>query len=318
MQDPVERLTQGLLEVVALENESLEARGVAGWSAAVSLGVLRALRRWRDTYLMLDLEEYGSDLSDGIVRVACHEGSSVRLLGICLEKVEINLKHWHQVTPTPTQPPTVNPNPNPNPNPHPTPHSQPPPPPQDEEVTEASLGLLASLCDREETRRKLVQQDGWWRLVQLYGQGSLGPGMSRPNGRAVTYAVVRGCYGSNPRWGEVLAMLQAQVAGLQVQGAQHGFDPAALTRLGDTLRATAKAAAATMREEALLFAASFAPAVQEVPSAAVRAGHALPANAVLKYYCELLDAVGALDVEAAVGELSDTLIGTSDTLGTPF
>ena len=44
---------------MALENRVLEARGAQAWSAELSLGVVRALTRWRQTYLMLDLAEYG-------------------------------------------------------------------------------------------------------------------------------------------------------------------------------------------------------------------------------------------------------------------
>lgn len=52
-------LTKALFEIMALENRVLEARGAQAWSAELSLGVVRALTRWRQTYLMLDLAEYG-------------------------------------------------------------------------------------------------------------------------------------------------------------------------------------------------------------------------------------------------------------------
>lgn len=72
-----------LWQVVNLENQWMQRCGVAGWSSMHAVTVAQALTRWRLTYLLLPLEEYGEELSAGIVRLCTDESSTTQLLGAC-------------------------------------------------------------------------------------------------------------------------------------------------------------------------------------------------------------------------------------------
>lgn len=173
----------------------------------------------------------------------------------------------------------------------------------DDDVLEATVELLTSLCDASDTRRRLQGMEAWWRIVQAYGSSTtLVEAASRENARAMTYVVVRGCFGG-ARWVDVAEALRRHIATLKGKGGGE-----ALGRLGDVLRAIAKAAAAVMKEDAVLFAAAFVGEVKAIPAAAVQAQQSPVANSILKYLCELLDAVGSMDIESAVPVICPAMV----------
>ena len=61
--DPVATLMQSVFEVMQMENQWLQNYPVQNWDATLSVALVSGLARWSRTYLLLDMEEYGEDLT---------------------------------------------------------------------------------------------------------------------------------------------------------------------------------------------------------------------------------------------------------------
>jgi len=263
--EPVGALSQAIFQVVQIESEHLTAQGPQHLDQALAVAAVGALARWNGTYLLLDLDDYGEELSQPIVTLCTDEEGAKQIINIALAKVELNLQLWHA----------------------------------DADVSLATCELLRTLCNMRPVRKQLVTLDVWWRLVAAFGAATLGA-LSRPCVRIFTYCIAVACFGSE-RWPSLAAEIQKCAGSLSVSGvaADGMLNAAPLIKLGDMLRGLATASSAVMNQGAVDFMAQFGVQMQQLPGMALQQGLDVVANSILKYFCEVVETIGSLDLEEA-------------------